>query len=196
MGSIHAPPLSQLAETLARELGLRDFVETGTYLGGALRWAAATFDRVWTIEINPEFQSRARAAHADLANVVYEVGDSAVLLEGIMARLGGPALVWLDAHAGGGHFADRDICPLRAELAVVLDAPHEHCVVIDDARAFVAPPPPPFDYEQWPSIDQLFAAVGKLSSRNMVIINDAIIVVPQRARGLVADFCRSIRPKL
>ena len=196
MGAIQSPPLSQLAVALARELGLGDFVETGTYLGGSLRWAAATFDRVWTIEINPEFQARAQASHADLSNIVYNLGDSAVVLKSIMERLRGPAFVWLDAHAGGGHFAEQDICPLLQELAVVLESPHEHCVVIDDARAFVAPPPAPFDAEQWPSLDRMFATVPALSRRNVVIIHDAIIVVPQRARGVVTEFCRLTRPTI
>jgi hypothetical protein len=196
MGSIHLSPLCDLARELARAGGLRDFVETGTYHGAALGWAARTFERVWTVELNPDFQAQAKANNAALSNVAYRLGDSASELPKIVRELGGPALFWLDAHAGAGFFADRDICPLTAELETVLASPHEHCVIVDDARAFLAPPPPPFDYRQWPSLDQIFAAIAQRPGYNIVTIADVLIVVPSRFRHLVAQFCFAIRPKI
>lgn len=196
MGSIHLSPLSDLARELARAGGLRDFVETGTYHGAALGWAARAFERVWTVELNPEFQAQAKANNAGLSNVAYLLGGSASELPKIVRELKGPALFWLDAHAGAGFFADRDICPLTMELETVLASPHDHCVIVDDARAFLAPPPPPFDYRQWPSLDQIFAALAKRPGYNIVTIADVLIVVPARFRHLVAQFCFAIRPKI
>jgi len=196
MGSIHLSPLADLARELARAAGLRDFVETGTYVGQALPWASRTFERVWTVELNPQFQAQAKANNAGLKNVAFLLGDSTSELPKIMNELKGPALFWLDAHAGAGYFADRDICPLVAELETVLASPHEHCIIVDDARAFLAPPPPPFDYRKWPSLDQIFAAVAKRPGYNIVTIADVLIIVPDRHRHLIAQFCFAIRPRI
>ena len=196
MGSIHLSPLADLARELARAGNLRDFVETGTYHGGALAWAARGFERVWTVELNPEFQAQAKANNAGISNIAYLLGDSASELPKIVRDLKGPALFWLDAHAGAGFFAKEDICPLADELETVLASPHEHCILVDDARAFLAPPPPPFDYRKWPSLDQIFAAVAKRPGYNIVTIADVLIIVPDRHRHLVAQFCFAIRPQI
>lgn len=196
MGSIHQSPLADLARELARAGDLRDFVETGTYVGQALGWAARGFERVWTVELNPDYLAQAKINNPGLANITYLQGDSASELPKIMSRLKGPALFWLDAHAGAGFFANEDICPLVEELETVLASPHEHCIIVDDARAFLAPPPPPFDYRKWPSLDQIFTAVAKRPGYNIVTIADVLIIVPDRHRHLVALFCFAIRPKI
>ncbi len=196
MGSIHLSPLSDLARELARSGGIRDFVETGTFVGYALPWASRTFERVWTVELNPQFLAQAKAANPGLANVAYHLGDSASELPKIVQQLKGPALFWLDAHAGAGNFADHDICPLVQELKTVLASAHDHCILVDDARAFLAPPPPPFDYRKWPSLDQIFAAVAKRPGYHIVAIADVLIIVPEKHRELVAQFCFAIRPKI
>ncbi len=196
MGSIHLSPLADLARELARAGDIRDFVETGTYMGGALGWAARSFERVWTVEINPEFQGQAKANNAGASNINFMLGDSASELPKIVGELKGPALFWLDAHAGAGYFADHDICPLVDELATVLASPFEHCILVDDARAFLAPPPPPFDYRKWPTLEQIYAALAKRPGYNVVTIADVLIIVPERHRDLVAKFCFAIRPKI
>jgi hypothetical protein len=196
MGTIHQSPLSDLARELARAGNLRDFVETGTYVGNALGWAARGFERVWTVELNADFLTQAKANNPNLANVTYLHGDSASELPKVVSDLKGPALFWLDAHAGAGYFADHDICPLVQELETVLASPHEHCILVDDARAFLAPPPPPFDYRKWPTLEQIFAAVAKRPGYHIVAIADVLIIVPERLRPLVAQFCFAIRPKI
>jgi hypothetical protein len=196
MGSIHISPLSDLARELARDGGLRDFVETCTYIGYSLGWASRTFERVWTVELNPQFLAQAKANNPSAANITYLEGDSASELPKVVSQLTGPALFWLDAHAGAGYFADRDICPLVQELETVLASPHEHCILVDDARAFLAPPPPPFDYRKWPSLDQIFAAVAKRPGMHIVAIADVLIIVPEKHRELIAQFCFAIRPRI
>jgi hypothetical protein len=196
MGSIHLSPLADLARELARAANLRDFVETGTYVGSALGWASRGFERVWTVELNAEFLREAKANNPSATNVTFLHGDSASELPKIVNRLNGPALFWLDAHAGAGYFADHDICPLVQELETVLASPHDHCIIVDDARAFLAPPPPPFDYRKWPALEEIFAAVAKRPGYHIVAIADVLIIVPARLRPLVAQFCFAIRPKI
>lgn len=196
MGSIHTHPLAVLAHELARAAALRDFVETGTYLGQSLRWASHTFQRVVTIEVNAEFQRRAQAINEGLDNVKYVLGDSSSELRRVVSALSEPALFWLDAHAGGGFFAKEDNCPLVTELETVLSSPLEHCVVVDDARAFLAPPPPPFDYLKWPTLDEIAAVVLRRPDYFMVSILDVLIVAPKRHRSIVAEFCFKVRPRI
>jgi hypothetical protein len=196
MSSIQTEPLAQLALALSQAAELNDFVETGTHVGGALRWASRNFRRVTTIELDLVFQRQARGNNAGLENITFVLGDSGVELPKVVAGLPGPALFWLDAHAGGGFFADRDICPLLDEIAAILASPFEHCLIIDDARAFLAPPPPPFDYRKWPSLDEIAAVVLKRGDYAIVTILDVLIVVPKRHRTVVAEFCFTVRPKI
>ncbi len=196
MGAIHTGPLATLALQLRVAGNLEAFIETGTYLGNSIAWASANFLQVFTIEIDANYLSQARQRHAGLTNVQYVEGDSAAQLTNVLGRLDGPALCWLDAHAGAGFFAPEDNCPLLAELEAVMSSPHDHCILIDDARAFVAPPPPPFKYQKWPPLEDIFAAIAARKAYHVVVIEDAMIAVPARHRELVANFCFSIRPAI
>ena len=160
MGSIHKPPVVNLALALAQAGGLKNFIETGTFRGDSLRWASEHFERVWTVEINRQYQQEAKANVGPLPNVEFVLGNSADELGRICGALPGPAMFWLDAHAGAGFFGSNDNCPLLAELeACCTLGTAGHCVLIDDARAFVAPPPPPFDHRKWPSLDEVMAVI-------------------------------------
>jgi len=93
-----------------------------------------------------------------MPNVEFALGNSAQQLGSVCPALAGPALFWLDAHAGAGFFGAADNCPLLDELEPCLEGPRaDHCILIDDARAFVAPPPPPFGHRKWPSLDEVIA---------------------------------------
>jgi hypothetical protein len=197
LGVIHEYPMSSLAGGLSREGDIDVFVETGTYVGNSVAWASANFRLVFTIELNSEYQAIAKERHAALTNVTFVLGDSATELAAICGQLSGPALFWLDAHAGGGSFGDKEICPLIEEIEIILRSRFDHCLIIDDARAFLAPPPPPFDYNLWPTLDQVVASVARhRANYHTVAINDALIVVPNRYRELVARFCAEIRPAI
>jgi len=196
MAAIHLEPFSPLVLQLARSSGARDFVETGTYLGDTLGWAAHHFERVWTVEIDATYLGNARERYRQLTNITYFLGDSTTELPRICERLVGPAVFWLDAHAGAGFFAPEDRCPLLAELETVAMSPLEHLVFVDDARAFVAPPPPPFNYQTWPSLDEVLAVMAKRRDYHAVIILDALIWVPRRYRATVAELCFRVRPKI
>ena len=134
MGSIHKPPVCNLALALAQAGKLKLFVETGTFQGDSLRWASQHFELVWTVEINAQYQAEAKAKVGPLPNVQFVLGNSAERLARICPALSGPALFWLDAHAGAGFFGNADDCPLLAELdACLVQARAEHCILIDDA---------------------------------------------------------------
>jgi len=197
MGSIHRPPVSNLALALAQAGRLTQFVETGTFQGDSLRWASQNFERVWTIEISPQYQAEAKTKVGPLPNVQFVLGDSAAELGRICATLSAPALFWLDAHAGAGFFGTDDNCPLLAELdACLVKARAEHCILVDDARAFVAPPPPPFDHRKWPSLDQIMEVVLRRGDYHVAVISDVMTIVPNVLRGVVAQYAVQVRPKI
>lgn len=196
MGNIHLPPLCRLAEALIPCCGLVEYVETGTYLGESLAWAAERFGRVTTIELREDFLRQAVARVGTLPNVRFLLGDSGATLTQVVSTLSGPSLFWLDAHAGAGFFGSEERCPLVQELEAVIASPLDHCLIIDDARAFLAPPPPPFDYRKWPSLEQVMSILLRKPAVHVVAIEDAMIVVPAAARPLVAEFCASVRPSI
>ena len=195
MGSIHEPPLSKLALSLAKQSGLRYFVETGTYLGYSLPWASTHFQRVFTIEVRDDFHTIACRQCGHLTNVEFLLGNSASKLKEVCNQLDDAALFWLDAHAGAGYFGETDCCPLLEELKTIIAKPQEHVIFIDDARAFLAPPPPPFDYLAWPSLDEI---MGVLAQKNLyvTIIGDTIIATPRSLREIVAHYCFDVRPTI
>ena len=95
---------------------------------------------MWTVEISAQYQAEAKAKVGALPNVEFVLGNSAEQLRCICRTLNGPALFWLDAHAGTGFFGATDNCPLLDELeACLIEARVDHCILIDDARAFFAP---------------------------------------------------------
>jgi len=195
MGSISAAPLALLATDLAHNHGIECFVETGTFHGDGARFAATIFPRVVTIEIKREYQQEA-IANSCGRNIEFLLGDSATLLPGVVSGLKSTALFWLDGHAGAGFFAEEDNCPLMAELEAIGASPHPHVIIIDDARAFLAPPPPPFKFEFWPTIREVLNAACCRFPYYCVVISDAIICVPEAMRMDIVRFCNATRPNI
>jgi hypothetical protein len=85
---------------------------------------------------------------------------------------------WLDGHWSAGDTAgEGDECPLLEELATI--GP-QHAILIDDARLFIEPPPPPHDPSQWPTLEQVMAA---LAQREVTIREDVVVALPRRLRS-------------
>jgi hypothetical protein len=78
---------------------------------------------------------------------------------------------------------------LLEEIAAVNRSSHEHFILIDDARLFLAPPEPPHDLGQWPDIGAVVAALNTGASKYVVVFEDAIIAVPSAARASLQAYC-------
>jgi hypothetical protein len=196
LGTLTSGPLSELAIVLMRQFGIRHFVETGTFRGNTTRWAAAHFERVTTVEAQDGFYREACAALADLNNVSVLKGDSAEKLHEVVAGLDGPALFWLDAHSGGGYFAAEDYCPLLGELEAINLSSQQHVVFIDDARAFLAPPPPPFKPDRWPGLSEVILALNARHATYTICLLDAIVATPLSGRSVLTQFSAAVRPQI
>jgi hypothetical protein len=128
----------QVLRSVAREYGLRALIETGTYKADTVRALRKDFDRIVSVELSPELHARALRRTRHQANAELVLGDSALVLTGIVGTLDRPGLFWLDAHYSGGRTSLGDaISPIEAEIDAILSAAvGGHVVVIDDAREF------------------------------------------------------------
>ena len=196
MGSLAETALSGLVTHFARKFSLKEFVETGTFMGNGAAWASQVFPSVTTIEINDAFRQQAIERYGRLSSIKFLLGDSVQVLPEVVAGLKGPSFFWLDAHAGGGHFAAKDYCPVLKELEIIAASPHAHFIFIDDARAFTAPPPPPFEVDEWPPLYDVLAMARKRHPYYCVVIHDAVMCVPLEARPDIISFCNQLRPRI
>ena len=185
MGLVHLGIPMNLAEWIRKQTGVRVFVETGTFMGDTAAWAGDCFAQVMTVERDPQLYQGATARFASDGHIQCLQGHSIQVLNTILCQLQEPALFWLDAHwSGDGTYGEGDECPLTAELALILASPHDHIVLIDDARLFLAPPPPPHEPGQWPDLQSLMAVLAgsRERPRFTIIQDDCILNFPLAMR--------------
>jgi FkbM family methyltransferase len=192
MGNVRMGPPAELILKLKTAHALRYFVETGTYLGQTAYWASQFFEKVITIEFSKSLYEQAIAQYAHVSNLECRYGHTRSQLQELIPQLDAPSLFWLDAHWSGGEtYGAMDECPLLDEIKIISQANVEHFILIDDARLFTAPPPPPHQSEQWPDITAVIRALSAVpSDRYIVIIDDVIVAVPNAAKALVVDYCQ------
>jgi hypothetical protein len=186
----------QLATDLRSRLSLSRAIETGTYRGRGTRLLASVFPEVITIEVAPQLAQAARGALADLPGVAVREGSSRdVLPETIDGTK--PTLYWLDGHWSGGVTGGaEDECPVLAEIAAIAAGHPDDCILIDDARLFLAPPSPPHRAEQWPSYREIEDAVHATRPDNLVLVaHDIIVSVPASATNEAVAFAHGKAPR-
>lgn len=182
-----------LPETLARalrdRLGLVRAIETGTYRGRSARRLSALFPRVITIEIDPALARSAARTLARRDGIEVREGSSRDVLPTVVDATQ-PTLYWLDGHwsgaqTGGAH----DECPVLGEIEALGAGHADDCILIDDARLFLAPPPPPHRAEQWPRYREVEDALAAAKpGHQTVVAHDVVVSVPARAADLLVEF--------
>ena len=188
MGSINFGVPRNYIEALRVEFGITCFVETGTFLGGTARWAAERFERVITIELSDRLYRRAAALLAGFPGVTVLHGDTRQHLKRIVQSLP-PSIVWLDAHYSGPKTAGAgDECPLLGEIAALAPGWERMHVLVDDARYFLAPPPPPHDAAQWPTLTQVVNALGNGEDRFVAMFEDVLVSLPPAAKATTLSY--------
>jgi hypothetical protein len=182
-----------LAADLRDALGLVRAVETGTYRGGTTRQLAEMFPTVATIELSTELHEAAVANLAGIAAITALQGDSGVILP-TLAEPSIPTLWFLDGHWSGGPTAGQEAeCPVLAEIGALAGSHRSDCILIDDARLFAAPPPPPHDPRQWPTLLEVFDALrASQPEHHITVLADLVIAVPPSAKPIVDRFGQSL----
>ena len=165
------PPHAFKQVTIAgygRAFGLAALVETGTYLGDTVEAQRKRFRKVVSIELSPDLYRAALARFAHRQNVTLLEGDSADLMESVVAQLEGPALFWLDGHYSAGITAHGNLdTPVQRELEIILGSADNHVILVDDARCFGS--------GDYPTLDAVRTLVGRLRPDWTCVVEDDII---------------------
>jgi hypothetical protein len=184
-GSQGAPPHLLKQQTLlhfAGRHGLRVLVETGTFQGDMVYAMRGHFDRIYSIELDPQlFRSAVRRFATSPNDDVHILqGDSAVVLDQILAGLTEPALFWLDGHYSGPGTARSDLAtPILTEIQRILAHPVKgHVLLVDDAHAFTGT-------EDYPMLDALREWLQtEAGSREVSVRHNIIRILPPERAGL------------
>ena len=136
---VRSPHLLKQKTVLAygKKHQLRTLVETGTYHGEMVHAALGHFDRIYSIELNPEWAAFAHRRFARHPEVHIVEGSSQQKVPEVLAGINEPSLFWLDAAYYGSGAQGGNITRLLAELQAILS--HHvrgHVVLMDDARTF------------------------------------------------------------
>lgn len=110
---------------LKERYGLTSFVETGTYHGDTTASMADVFEKVFTCEINPDYQYIAKKRCAGRDNIVFASGSSPESLRLIGPETANKALFFLDAHWNAYN-------PLLDELKVIAEMGVKPVIIIHD----------------------------------------------------------------
>lgn len=123
----------------ARVSGAKTFVETGTYLGEMVKASVKRFERIYSIELDPQLAKTATERFARFDTVCILQGDSSEALSSVLLEVSGQCVFWLDAHySGPGTARGLKDSPVARELAAILSLPRrDDVILIDDARCFV-----------------------------------------------------------
>ena len=125
--------------------GLNILVETGTFLGDNVDFFKDSFDKVYSIELSEELANKAIKRFKGQKNVQILQGDSGEILNDLILNFKEPALFWLDGHYSSEFFLNGEYIktargdkntPIEKELNILLNAPQQHIILIDDARLF------------------------------------------------------------
>jgi hypothetical protein len=113
---------------------------------------------------------------------LYEM-NSPDFLRLVRPQVSQPAVFWLDAHWCGGPRIGPE-CPLLLELAEIKGTFGHSVILADDANYMTAPPPPPHDPSQWPTMDHIRAFLDTWNEQLDVWIHpssntDVLVITPR-----------------
>lgn len=197
MGIVHPGVPKELALFLRDTANVTVFVETGTYLGDTAAWASRQFKRVITIEASETLANDARARWSHLTNIEFLTGESLDQLRLVVPLLDSPTLFWLDAHwSVGNTYGGEKECPLLEEIGALRTVNNLNILLIDDARLFLAPPPPPHQIAAWPAIVDVLDAIREvIPDAYIAVTEDVIIAVPGSLKQDLASYAQGLSAK-
>lgn len=118
----------------AQKYGLRILVETGTYYGEMVAAMKRRFDRIYSVEYDPQLAQRAIRKFARYSHIQISEGDSQQVIPELLKSITAPALFWLDAGYYGWAGLQGDKQRLTTELEAILQHKVRHVILMDDAR--------------------------------------------------------------
>ena len=192
MGVIDFSISPQLLGMFAQSLQAGLFFETGTFKGESLVIAKQHIQRCISVEASQELYDECVARFKEDPDIKICFGDSPSAIEQHRDQFADTATVfWLDAHwMSNSQSAGAEAqSPLLGELAGIGQLNDRSAVLIDDARLYLATPPPPHNFSDWPSFDEVVKALQALSGdHRLMVINDVIVFYPASVHDQVADY--------
>jgi hypothetical protein len=174
---------------LKNKLGLKIFVEGGTYTGGTAVNASRTFDFVFTIEKSDQMYEIAKQNLTGIDKISLLKGDTREHIDRITQQ-NDNLLYWLDAHwSGKDTYGEGDECPLIEELVAIFKYNKRCAILIDDARLFLAPPPKPHVFEKWPTIKDIVKTMP--DEWELIEYEDVIYIIPNEIEIAFRSFVQA-----
>jgi hypothetical protein len=186
-----------LSERLIEGLGLRIAIETGTYFGHSAATLAELTTQVWTVEQDRSLYDHACKRFSNIPNVTPIWGPSPEVLSRLLPHIPEAALFWLDAHwfhdIPG---EDRPQCPLMDEITEINSWVHasDSCLLIDDARMFMARLAIPYRKSDWPRFLEIIDALRQIPQRYITILEDVIISGPPAVEDIIDQYWIDVQP--
>lgn len=196
MGAISFSIDPRLLDLILEHLHTKFFVETGTFEGDSLAIAAAKFPKCYSVEASEFYFEQAKTRFAGQDNVRLFHSASPDFIKVHVAQLQAqPTFYWLDAHWCGGSNETAGFeaqCPLIDEIKAIGTLPEHSIIVIDDARIYQCPPPPPHRLSDWPDLQDVIDALEATSARHRAMIwNDVILFYPLAIKEPIFEFTRT-----
>ena len=119
------PQLLEWTLELSKKFNIKIFFETGTYYGGTAKIASNYFDKVITIENNPESYNIALDNLKDIQNCNLYLGNSPEMIEQYLEKNNSSIFFFLDAH--WEHY-----WPLLDELKIIKEKNIKPIIAIHD----------------------------------------------------------------
>ncbi len=192
MGAVSFSLDLNLVLSLKRQLTLDCFVETGTFKGDTVLLVRQHFNKIFTIEMSQSLFEEASERFKNDSQVQVLKGHSPAILRELVREIKDDSvLYWLDAHWCGAEGTESETlqCPLLGELEAISPLNERSVVLVDDARLFLCPPPPPCEASQWPDFSSVISKMRTLSQKHeTLIVNDVIICYPVSVKEHVAEY--------
>jgi hypothetical protein len=192
MGAISFSADPKLLTLLSESLGIRNFAETGTYLGDTLEMALSLFPECHSAELSQNLYAAAAKRFAGRPGVhLFHGGSPDFLMANRDQFAAIPTVFWLDAHwcSGGDTAGMESQSPLIEELHAIGRLHPKSVVLIDDARLYLATPQAPHRVSDWPDFHAVVLAILKLSPvHRLMVWNDVILFYPETVSGAMKEF--------
>ncbi len=156
----------------ANKFQVKEFIETGTFLGKMILAVKDTFENITSIELSNDIFERAVKLFKKYPHISIKQGDSGTMLPIVLQSVVQPCLFWLDGHYSGGITAKANIeTPVISEIKTILNHPvKNHVILIDDARLFIGS-------RDYPTLDQVKQLLNEYSPDFNFEVKDDIIII-------------------
>lgn len=176
---------SSILQELRSFFDIEVFVESGTYMGNTTRVASQIFREAHSVELFPEFYSRAVERFKNDSNITLYLGNSGAILPEIISHCRGRILFYLDGHFDGGS-SGKGVTntPILEELAAIkMGQKGDSLILIDDISDFQDSLYPQeiqnTCFEGYPDLKQLIEELLEINSRyQFCFLGNALLAFP------------------